>query len=412
MTLQLEAIKFNHDVSSVNSDALNLRKNATTFVHVPEWRRGISVNPEDSPVAYAMKPTEGNQITIQAQFRSTDPELQSVEVRAIDATYQPRPGPGGCLGILRKLLSALARLLAGNVLGEVKARTITIPASGLTGFESFELVQVSLWAAGVGARTTDWQWQYRRGPSDPWNDIERTVHRIYSVVDVPQDPWSQTPYSAANTALPWTDVLDYSCNWALLAKDVDTAAGQVTRRVNQLGPSVITYDCPGGGGTHYSGGSFNATKFVERLRGGFGLGQYVNCTDCATIVSTFANILGATLWQSRMEEPPSSLNFGFDLNPLFAIGASVWQTACGWSGFNYHEVAWKGSCTASDEVFDACLHVDGDANPTASPHTKMLPINLEFGAVGAGLYRDRLATPAGRPDCEPNPGSRQRRSVI
>ena len=92
MSLQLEAIKFNHDSTSANTDALNLRKNASAFVHVPEWRRGISVNPEDSPAAYALKPTQGNTLTVQAQFRGTDPELQNVEVRAIDGA------PAWCLG--------------------------------------------------------------------------------------------------------------------------------------------------------------------------------------------------------------------------------------------------------------------------------------------------------------------------
>jgi hypothetical protein len=113
-----------------------------------------------------------------------------------------------------------------------------------------------------------------------------------------------------------------------------------------------------------------------------------------------------------MEEPPSSPAWGFGLNAMLGIGSAVWQPCCGWSSFNYHEVAWKGACTAADEVFDACLEVDGDADPTAAPHTPLLPVNLRFGAVGAGLYRDRLATPPTRSDCEPNPGSRQRRSII
>src|SRR5439155_18829125 len=84
--------------------------------------------------------------------------------------------------------------------------------------------------------------------------------------------------------------------------------------------------------------------------GGPGLGKYVNCSDCATIVSTFANAVGCDLWQSRM-------GYGFGLNPLLAIGFNVWQTACGWGSFSYHEVAWKDGCTANDPVWDACLQV-------------------------------------------------------
>ena len=106
---------------------------------------------------------------------------------------------------------------------------------------------------------------------------------------------------------------------------------------------------------------------------------------------------GCDLWQSRMLS-------GFALNEILAIGSAIWQTACGWGSFNYHEVAWLGGCTQNDPVWDACLQVDGDADPTTAPHTPMLPVNLVFGATGAGLYRDRLCTPAGRPG--PNTGTR------
>ncbi len=414
MSVRLEAIQFNHDPTSATSDALNIRRNATEFVAVPEWRRGVSVNPEDAPAAYSMRDTEGQTITIKAQLRATDPKVTSFWIRAVDPTYEPSPGPGGCgcLAFLKWLFKLLARLLTGNVLGAVKRRKITFPAGGLTGFETFELKKVDLHKAGVGVRTTIWRWQYSRKKFGPWTDFETTQHRIYTVVEIPKTPWTQTPYQASNTQLPWTEVLDYACRWGILAKDVDNAAAGVTRGVYDLGPGTITYDCPGGGSTHYSSGSFNCTRFLERLKGGVGNGVYVNCTDCATIASTFANALGADLWQSRMEPPVSSPAWSFGLNPMLGIGSAVWQPCCGWGGFSYHEVAWKGACTAAEAIFDACLQVDGDADPTSSPHTPLLPVDLQFGAVGAGLYRDRLATPAGRPDCEPNPGSRQRRSVI
>ena len=29
---------------------------------------------------------------------------------------------------------------------------------------------------------------------------------------------------------------------------------------------------------------------------------------------------------------------GFALNEILAIGSNVWQTACGWGSFSYHEV--------------------------------------------------------------------------
>jgi hypothetical protein len=58
-----------------------IRRNASQTVHVPEWRRFISVNPEDSPAVYAVTTTKGNQATIMVSLRSTDPGMVFVEVR-------------------------------------------------------------------------------------------------------------------------------------------------------------------------------------------------------------------------------------------------------------------------------------------------------------------------------------------
>src|SRR5215472_11053211 len=52
--ITVETITFNHDRCAATHDALNIRRNASQTVHVPEWRRFISVNPEDSPAVYAV----------------------------------------------------------------------------------------------------------------------------------------------------------------------------------------------------------------------------------------------------------------------------------------------------------------------------------------------------------------------
>lgn len=399
MTVHLDAIKFNHDPSTVHNNAINIRKNASEFIEVPEWRAGISVNPEDSRAAYAKKETSGNTLTIQARFRWLGSSAKSVEVRALDPTVDP-PGPPGCMGIIIRLLRRIIRALFGNVLGEVKSRTISFSGTGLGAFETFELIHSRLDQVGVGIRVTTWRWQYRID-NGPWTDMETSRHRIYVLLETPNDPWQQTPYSASNTHLPWTDVLDRACNWAFLATTRDQAATGITQQVYNLGNSVITYDCPGGGGTRYAYPNFDCTAFLERIEGGPGNGQYVNCSDCATFVSTFANAVGCDLWQSRM-------GLSFDLNPILAIGSNTWETACGWGGFYYHEIPWKDGCTASDRVYDACLQVDGDADPTSSPHTALLPANMIFGTPGSDDYRDKLS-PSG--NCDPMPSTRQRRSV-
>lgn len=404
MSIQLLAVQFNHDPTWATHDALNLRRNATEFVDVPEWRRGVCVNPEDSPAAYAAKQVRGHVVTVQAKFRTTDPGLTHVTIRALDADVDP-PGPQGCLGLFARMLRSLLRSLFGNVLGELGPITVPFAANGESTFESFALRYDRLDWARVGAYTTRWRWQYRLSASHAWRDFEVSSHRIYVLHDVPSEPWTQMPYSPGNLSLPWTEVLDQACSWAFGAVSAADVACGVTRGVHELGPGTITYDCPGGGSSHYSAGVFDCTAFLERIRGGPGNGWFVNCSDCATFVATFANALGCDLWQSRM-------GWGFALNPLLAIGASAWQPACGWSAFNYHEVAWTGSCDVNDRVFDACLQVDSDPDPTAPPHWPELPCDMRFGEPGDGEYRDRLATPAGAPACDPQPATRQRRAII
>ncbi len=400
MAINLEAIKLNHDPTSATHDALNIRRDATTFVDVPEWRRGVSVNPEDSPAAYSIGDAGHNQLTIQAQFSVTRDAPRSVDIRAVDPTVDP-PGQSGCIGWFLRLIAIIIRALFGNVLGEVQAQTVTLPpAGGTTPFITFRLINGRLGSSGVGIRTTTWRWQYRRSGTSSWTDFATSTHRIYVVLATPTAPWQQQPYASSNTQLPWTSALDQACSWAVLKTDRVSASSAVTRAVNDLGPSRIRYDCPGGGSTHYGG---DLTAIIDRIRGGVGRGQYVNCSDCATFTSTFANVLGCDLWQSQM-------GWGFGLNAGLAIGWPTWEPTFP-GGFNYHEVAWTGACDRADRVYDACLEVDGDADPTSAPHTALLPVNMVFGSPGTGQYLDKLVPPATRAACVPQTYTRQRRTV-
>jgi len=150
---------------------------------------------------------------------------------------------------------------------------------------------------------------------------------------------------------------------------------------------------------------FLCDAFLDRLRGGEGAGPLVNCSDCATIVSTFANLIGADLWQSKM----GMVATGFQLNPILAIGDDQWSTV--WGSFAFHEVAWSGDCTEIDTVYDACLQTDKDQNPTKAPHVPSLPVNMVFGTPGSGQYRDQIASPTDRDKCVPQPAFRVRRSI-
>jgi hypothetical protein len=406
MSVQLQAIKLNHDSSSATHGALNVRRDASNFVSVPEWTRGSSTKPEDAPAAYAMKPTKGNTLKIEAKFNNTAEEQKEVEIRALDPAIEPKD-PQGCAGVLLRLLRFILRGLFGNVLGEVKARTVILPASGQTGFKTFELKNSRLWSAGVGIRTTRWRWQYRELPGGQWTDFDTSSHRIYSVLEVPNAPWQQQPHNSSNTQLPWIEALERSAAWAFLTKNRVKAATEVTKGIyHDLGGSRIEYDCPHGGFTQYLYGSkYDLTGFLERANGGPGNGKWVNCTDCANSVVTFANLLGCDLAASQMNDPDAEGGFG--LNPIKSIGSAQWRPACGWASFNYHEVAWEANHDENSDVYDACLAVDGDPNPTSAPHTFLLPTDMQFGQPGND-YRSRIATPGDQADCYPNQNPKRR----
>ncbi|MDB6000045.1 MAG: LamG domain protein jellyroll fold domain protein, partial [Rhizobacter sp.] len=194
-----------------------------------------------------------------------------------------------------------------------------------------------------------------------------------------------------------------------------TAAAAITASVYQLGRlGVISYGCPLWAMEMYARSfapwnHFDCTAWLERLAGGLGNGPYVNCTDCATIVSTFANALGCDLWQSRMGRySPQFATF-----PILAIGTLQWQIPCGvWPAFSFHEVAWTGRCSDDDLVFDACLLLDADLMPWFAPRQARLPVAARFGRPGEGGYRDQLATPLGRFDCVARSQERRRRLVF
>jgi hypothetical protein len=303
-----------------------------------------------------------------------------------------RNGPAayiaGALPHIRVKLKKLPGYAAGayaigatGSLGGVRRKTVTpvFNASGISDSIDFEL----MWAlpGAIGKPDVQLEWFTRKspGPSIPVS-MGSATHRLYLVIAKPTEPWV--------AELPWAGGLDLACGWAGGATSADAAAALIAKRYFECG--VLAYDAAGGGGTRYGFVTFMLSEMIERLNGGTGLGLYVNCTDSADTVSTLSNLLGCDLWQSRM-------GLGFPLNPILAIGhpnANPWPT---WSGFTYHEVAWKGACTQNDRLFDGCLMVDGDNDPTSAPYSWLLPVNILFGDCNAMNYRLRIS-----PKCENN----------
>jgi hypothetical protein len=368
---EVSAIIFNYNTAAITNDALNLRKNAATAGPSPAWQKGVSSTYSDSPALYAIKETQGNPLAIRVSFRANG------------------------------ISGAFIRAVGGGRLGSPKERYISFDSGGYSGYETFELQNPTFHAHGVNAYNIAWKWQFRLRVTDPWRSILTTRHRIFVVLNAPTLPWVQT---VGSTSLPWTDGLEIACNWAQGATDRVTAAARITAGYN--GSGRVSYDTVSGA-TFYGFASYNLTQMIDRLNGGAGLGAKVNCTDSADTVATLANLVGCDLWESRMSS-------SFDLNPMIAIGYNTW--AIPFSGsFSYHEVAWTGACTANDRVFDGCLKVDADADPTTAPHTALLPTDMLFGDCTTMNYRLRLCPPTatGCARCQPQPATtRQRRPIV
>lgn len=369
--IDIEAIQFNHDTSSLRNDAMNIRRNMKTEVITPEWKKGAN-RPEDSPAAYALDETKGESITIKAKFTLTPYPTGQFHIKAEDG------------GVLGALASRVVKFKNG----------ISQPE-----FVSFKLKSHTIGKSGIQKEDIQWKWKYRAVGEKEWHDMRTTAHRIYIVLREPGEPWKQQPFP--DNQNPWTAVLEYACTWALNEKDADTASGKVTAAVNSV--PGIKYDIVRGSTNYAFGSQVDLSKFLERLEGGTGLGEKVNCTDCAAMVSTFSNIVGCRLWQSRMGST-------FRCNKVVVIGYTNWAVPFDW-GFSYHEVAWKDECSEKDPLFDACLEVDGDDDPTSPPHVPLLPVDIPFFIPGSVKYKERLVAPISRPYCKPLSGTRKRRVV-
>ncbi|HSE31099.1 MAG TPA: hypothetical protein VLA93_05950 [Pyrinomonadaceae bacterium] len=371
MLVVLNAIKFNHDPTSATCDALNIRKNATEDISTPEWRRGITQSANQSLAAYAIEDTLNKTIIVQAAFRRIDPSINSIEIQA----ERPPDDPNAASVIDPD--STPPR--SGNVLGRLTARSVSFGQSDETEYLSFVVADPRIHEVGVSRTITEWHWQYRIPPSKSWVDFQVTQHVIYVVMRTPRPPWTQDGWPS-NTQLPWTDILDRATSWAGGSTSSDDAASKITFKVRALENDLtLSYEPTP---AWYSHPNFDASSFLDLLNGGLGNGHKLNCSDCATIVSTFANILGCDLSQAQM-------GWTFLTHPVLPVGRQAWRPF----EYNYHEVAWKDPCDVNSKLFDACLKLDRDRSPATEPHPSLQPANIAFGQPHQRLYRFRLAVP-------------------
>lgn len=202
-----------------------------------------------------------------------------------------------------------------------------------------------------------------------------TLHNVYTIFDKPMLTDSATPVAPY---LPWVRVVDIVCGWINGPATEHGVCAEVTNSVNAaLG---VQYDIWEGGWSYTSGVSLGSplTMLMFDFLADLDTSNldYINCADCANLVSTFANTVGVDHKYVIIGESSS-----IPLNYMIAIGWTDWIIAFEGS-FRYHSVPSKDEGVT---ISDACCTLDGDGNPSSAPHTPVLPVNMPYDVYKAML---------------------------
>ncbi len=223
--------------------------------------------------------------------------------------------------------------------------------------------------ANVGRYDLTLKWKFEAKGDDGWKAIPGATQeakvRLYGVLG------NDIGTTAPN--LPWVAIVD-----AATAKINGATKDpvEVRKLLVQMVYEELTlkYDRRNGASYYtnytsgYTGARFDLTSFLKRSRG-----NTVNCTDCASILSTYTNMVGAPLKYAIITGPPGTS--GFSLNPIMGIGSTTFGSPfdSGRFSFSYHAVT---SHDGAKTINDATLALDGDADPKLAPQTKLLVQNV------------------------------------
>lgn len=391
-----------------------------------------------SYVAYSIESTrealKAGELKIQARFWKSTPSGM-VQVRTRDTG------------------EVQAQFAADDALGQVTPTLVSFNETGYSvyGGQNAEvpltLAQVAFPELGVGVYDINWQWEFRLPDEtkstddeivweEEWHAVTVSNHRLFVVLGVPEFPW--TPFRLPDFSQPppyplplMAEALTIACSWAQGSNSLEAAARRITDSLYDSG--LFSYNCNSSYFQELSSHTislwegaaddaamlqarnFYFSKVVERLHGGFGLGKYINCLDCALIVTALANLLGCRLQVGKLMHT-DQVNAGtadfyknnrFEVKAIKAIGhTSSEQTLKGIMNegkpyFSFHAIAWQAvseekSAAAyfSDPqvlIYDACVRfevkTEGDETPQ---YLSAAGIPLGDG-TDASHYRNRLA---------------------
>lgn len=201
-----------------------------------------------------------------------------------------------------------------------------------------------------------------RNPGGEWQPMPgafAVTMRFYGLAGVPAFARSELPHR------PWVDVVDTITRWVHgTASDQAGVGTAIVRGVYE--ESGLRYDRVSGASVYsdyldgWGGGIFDMQAFQERRNG-----SVINCSDAASIVSSYANMIGLDFRYRILTHRSAS---GFRLNYLRGIGATDFTFSPFESGrntFRYHAIVNSRDV----RTWDATLAVDSDGVPAMAPFT-------------------------------------------
>lgn len=329
-SMQITNIKFNHDPTSSDGDALNVRQNQGTPFNLAggEW----TANGVNLPIVYHANRT----VTVKARFTVVPASITSAEIWADAANAV------GSLGnVQRTTLQFSGGVSVGDADGYVE-----LSVTGNTP-EAFQRTLSDMWnwhAANINGTSMS----IPLGLTGP--------HAVYTVFSDPQSPWNNAPGNIYNL---WTEALEQYFLYYPSALDSKTAALANIARYLQ-GDHCVFYDTENGH-PFYSSSNANtiSMRFAEYLAKSGGL--YVNCRDQAAALGLFGRMIGIEAEYCTMA-PFGYINAtslvgisGLCNNPFYPISTGDKledndATAPVRLPFQYHAFVLFGG-----KVFDACV---------------------------------------------------------
>jgi hypothetical protein len=273
-----------------------------------------------------------------------------------------------------RLSSSIAGVPAGGEPQIVEVRVVAPDGLEIEGDDAFaDAREITLHTLGspvpaVGRYDVTWTFRFEaRRVGGEWQPIPgevATSHRLYGLVAAPVFDSTAIPYRA------WVDVVDRIAAW-VGGESADESAVASALVEGVYGTMGLRYDTARGAsfytsyGTGFSAATFSMQRFEQRSSG-----MIINCSDAASILSAYGNMVGIDL-RYHILTNVAGRTVGFDLNYIRAIGMPAFDDTpfdSGRGGFSYHAIV--GS--RDGRTWDATLAIDGDGAPAAPPHTMQL----------------------------------------